>query len=352
MKIAVVAEFFYPNYGGQEQRLLEILQEISKYGHIVDVYTIRYKSSLPVFSIHEKINIHRIIDDFTYNAGGGLESRSIKTIIEFSLATCNNVKHGYDKIIFTQFPILPIFVSGLRNIPGTKILDFVEYREGWFWEAIFELEMKMADKVVCISNIVKDKATKICKNEKLICIPSSIDLDKFYHVSHDYFVFIGRMEPHKHPEDAIKAVLEYNFQYNSSFELHLVGGGSLLERLKQKYQEYNQIVFHGFVTEEEKLKVISKALGLIFPSEREGLPVSVIECMAAGVPVVTTQYENNGTYRFVKTEGIGIVVKPTIESLVEGIEKLLKNRESFSKVCNLKKKEYSADEAARRILAL
>ena len=33
MKIAVVAEFFYPFCGGQEQRLLEILEYVAKQGH-------------------------------------------------------------------------------------------------------------------------------------------------------------------------------------------------------------------------------------------------------------------------------------------------------------------------------
>ena len=50
MKIAVVSEFFYPHSGGQEQRLLEILEYVAKQGHKVDVYTIKYDVRLAAVS--------------------------------------------------------------------------------------------------------------------------------------------------------------------------------------------------------------------------------------------------------------------------------------------------------------
>lgn len=51
MKIAVVSEFFYPHSGGQEQRLLEILEYVAKQGHKVDVYTIKYDVRLAIVKV-------------------------------------------------------------------------------------------------------------------------------------------------------------------------------------------------------------------------------------------------------------------------------------------------------------
>lgn len=80
MKIAVVAEFFYPFCGGQEQRLLEILEYVAKQGHKVDVYTIKYDVRLADSESYNGINIIRIVENRDYSSGGGLKSRSLKIL--------------------------------------------------------------------------------------------------------------------------------------------------------------------------------------------------------------------------------------------------------------------------------
>ena len=165
MKIAVVSEFFYPHSGGQEQRLLEILEYVAKQGHKVDVYTIKYDEDLSDQENYNEINILRVIKNKNYIGGGGLKSRSLKTIIQYSLKVASRLgANSYDKVIFSQFPIFHMLLTCFTK--SKKILDFVEYRHGRFWEFLFGLEMKCADQVVCISDVVKEKALKICDGKK------------------------------------------------------------------------------------------------------------------------------------------------------------------------------------------
>ena len=106
MKIAVVSEFFYPHSGGQEQRLLEILEYVAKQGHKVDVYTIKYDEDLSDQENYNEINILRVIKNKNYIGGGGLKSRSLKTIIQYSLKVASRLgANSYDRVIFSQFPI-------------------------------------------------------------------------------------------------------------------------------------------------------------------------------------------------------------------------------------------------------
>ena len=255
MKIAVVSEFFYPHSGGQEQRLLEILEYVAKQGHKVDVYTIKYDEDLSDQENYNEINILRVIKNKNYIGGGGLKSRSLKTIIQYSLKVASRLgANSYDKVIFSQFPIFHMLLTCFTK--SKKILDFVEYRHGRFWEFLFGLEMKCADQVVCISDVVKEKALKICDGKKLLVIPSSIKLKKFYSGEPKHFIFIGRMEQHKHPEMAIETVLQYNAEHNQKYVLHLIGDGSMLEFLRKKYN-YKNIIFHGFVTEEKKIRLLA-----------------------------------------------------------------------------------------------
>lgn len=354
MKIAVVAEFFYPAIGGQEQRLLEFLEIISKQGHSIDVYTIRYLPELLAEEVYKNINIKRIYNAFNYRGGGGLKSRSIKTIIGYSFKIVSILKkQKYDKVIYTQFPILPIILSKIFLSFDKKVLDFVEFRESKFWRFIFGLESKCADSVACISKSVANKCSTITKKEKITVIPSSINLKKFENKTiKEDFIFIGRMEAHKHPEDAIKAVQQFNRKFNKNCKLHLIGAGTLLNTIKNKYGNDANIIFHGFITEKEKIKIIKKSSILIFPSEREGLPVSVVECMAAGVPVVTTDYPDNGTKDFVKDYEIGMVTEPIISKIVEGIVVVNKQIEYYKRNCKLSIEDFSAEKAAMKFLEL
>ena len=350
MKIAVVSEFFYPHSGGQEQRLLEILESVAKQGHKVDVYTIKYDEDLSDQENYNEINILRVIKNKNYIGGGGLKSRSLKTIIQYSLKVASRLgANSYDKVIFSQFPIFHMLLTCFTK--SKKILDFVEYRHGRFWEFLFGLEMKCADQVVCISDVVKEKALKICDGKKLLVIPSSIKLKKFYSGEPKHFIFIGRMEQHKHPEMAIETVLQYNAEHNQKYVLHLIGDGSMLEFLRKKYN-YKNIIFHGFVTEEKKIRLLADSIALIFPSEREGLPVSVIEAMAADVPTLTTRYANNGTYYFVNDKGVGVVAEPDIISLTAALHELLENRIQYVDMCKLHKKNFSAESAARKFIEI
>lgn len=354
MRIAVVAEFFFPSIGGHEQRLLEVLEVLSKQGHEVEVYTIRYSSDLAIEETYKGIKIKRIYDDFNYKGGGGLKSRSIKTIIIYSYYV-NRIlcKMTYDKIFYTQFPIFHIMLSKICLNKSRRILDFVEYRNSMFWEFIFSLEGKCADKIICISNSVKKNCEAIMENSKLEVIPSSIKLEKFNpNINKEYFIFIGRMESHKHPEDAIIAVIEYNKQYGTNYSIHLVGDGSLLGMLKEKYKHNPMIIFHGFVSEAEKIKIMEKGLLHIFPSEREGLPVSVIESMATGIPTLTTDYPNNGTKEFVADYGVGVVTSPKINDITTGIHEILENISEYRLRCKHSSNEFSSENAANKFLTI
>lgn len=355
MKVAVVAEFFFPAIGGQEQRLLDIVNEMVLQGNEIDVYTIQYDENLALKETYNEINIYRILTDFTYRSGGGVKSRSIKTILQFSIVAAMQIKKSnkiYDKIIYTQFPIFHIMFAKCIGISGLKILDFVEYRENFFWRNIFRLEIYCADRVVCISEQVRKKVVNIGSVSKLVTIPSSIPIEKFYKGNAKYFLFVGRMEAHKHPENAIKTVMEYNRKYCKTYELHLIGNGSLYDKLVYKYKNNINIVFHGFVEEKEKIAIMSDAIALIFPSEREGLPVSVIEAMACGVPTLTTDYPNNGTKDFVRDEKIGLVAEPQISSLVSMLAQLLLERDLWSVRCIETIHKYRADMAAKKFLEI
>lgn len=75
--------------------------------------------------------------------------------------------------------------------------------------------------------------------------------------------------------------------------LDIVGGGSLLENLKQQAVSTglrDRVTFHGKVEQSRVLELLRKAHLFCYPtSASEGFPKVVLEALASGLPIVTTR---------------------------------------------------------------
>jgi glycosyltransferase involved in cell wall biosynthesis len=93
----------------------------------------------------------------------------------------------------------------------------------------------------------------------------------------------------------------------------------------------NNIIFTGQVTGDDKWALYKNALMFALPSYSENFGMSVVEAMACGCPVVIS--DKVGIYKEIADNNAGIIVKTDVESVEEGILKLLndeKLRETIS----------------------
>lgn len=113
----------------------------------------------------------------------------------------------------------------------------------------------------------------------------------------DYFVYVGRLSPEKGVETLLDVASKL------PYTLKLAGDGPLLDQLKQQYSENHNIEFCGRLDARQVAELLSKARFSVVPSEwYENNPLSVIESLCAGTPVVGARIggipelldENNG----------------------------------------------------------
>ena len=124
----------------------------------------------------------------------------------------------------------------------------------------------------------------------------------------DYWLVLGRNEPYKRTDLAIKAANVLNLK------LKVVGGGTDLNKLKSIAGP--TIEFLGRVNDDGELaKLYSRAIGLIFPPEEDAGMVP-LESMASGRPVIA--YGKGGALESVMPGVTGeFFQEQTVDSLVE-----------------------------------
>jgi len=115
-----------------------------------------------------------------------------------------------------------------------------------------------------------------------------------------------------------------------NLKLMLIGGKDparetgLLPHEEAYYQSNPQFIKVDFTADVEKY--LSLADLFVFPSAREGMPVCIMEALAMGLPVVTS--DTRGCNDLVENDFNGILLseKPTVEETSSAIERLFCNR--------------------------
>jgi glycosyltransferase involved in cell wall biosynthesis len=98
-----------------------------------------------------------------------------------------------------------------------------------------------------------------------------------------------------------------------------------LHQLVERLDLGNLVTFSGPVFDEDKIKLLSAADVFLLPTYSEGLPYALLECMAAGVPPITTRV---GAIPDVALAGVHAIFVPqqNPEAIARAIELLAGNR--------------------------
>ena len=123
------------------------------------------------------------------------------------------------------------------------------------------------------------------------------------------FLFVGRFQPQKNLFFLLARFRELQDASHRPFHLHLVGDGPLKGDLQQyavRLGLQDRITWHGWL-DKGTLRVVYQSCGcFINPSLYEGLPNTVLEAMASGLPVVASRIPGN--YDLVKPGETGYLI--------------------------------------------
>ncbi|MFT3894515.1 MAG: glycosyltransferase [Anaerolineales bacterium] len=136
-------------------------------------------------------------------------------------------------------------------------------------------------------------------------------------------ICVGRLETIKGHQYLIEACSQLKAEH-INFRCYLVGDGELSSRIQQEINRLglaSYVEMLGFQTHDKVAALLNEVDLLVLPSLSEGIPVAVMEGMAAGLPIVATAV--TGVPELVENGVTGILV-PSKDSaaLAEAIRTL------------------------------
>jgi len=184
------------------------------------------------------------------------------------------------------------------------------------------------DCIHTVSEATKDDLIKFGEKKPIYVIHNAIINESLPNEETNLlqFVYVGRLVFYKNLEVIIKAINIVR-KTQPKVKLVIIGIGPYkksLEDLTKKSRLENNIIFKGYLTTEEKTKLIVSSNALLFPSLCEGFGLVILEAFSQNRPVLVSNVRPLSD--IVSHGKTGFVLEPHDEKVwAEHILKLIKN---------------------------
>ncbi len=263
--------------------------------------------------------------DIVISSSDEFSSKSVKT------------KPGTFHICYCHTPPRFLYPEGKNYQQG--LLNFKGLSKGFLLNSLMVgdfIASKRPDVIISNSKAVKARINKYYRKDSVVIYPPvniPVAFPRRLKIE-DYYLYIGALDERKNIDLAIRVFNKLNKR------LLIIGNGrdrDLLEKMA-----HNNIKFLGYVEEDEKIKILKKARGFIFPSVDEDFGMAPVEAMAHGVPVIA--HQSGGLLETIIDNKTGIFFKENSEiSLMKAIIKFEKMKFS-PKDCYSQAKKFSVDK--------
>lgn len=232
-------------------------------------------------------------------------------------------------IPFVQQKHLPLVVAtGEDIIPIAQIND---QEKAWLKEHV--------QHVVCVSTKNKQEsiACGLAKDEKCVVLPNAYNPKEFYHedgcamreqlgIAKDDFViaFCGRFNDRKGVFRVDEALKRLNNPHIKAIYI-----GSPMDNYKEE-PNYERTAFKGQLPHHDIVHYLNAADVFVLPSMAEGCPNSVIEAMACGLPIISSDLPFN--YDILDDTNSILVNPADVNAIVKAIDRLQEDKQLYSRL--------------------
>lgn len=333
---------------GPVQQTYNILKNISQTGENIAFMTIKNEDSVDsIYDKFKKLDMDRYFCNMT-------AKQILKTIVMGKGLFLEEIKKANPTVIHTTGIVVDIVgyraakVLDIKQVSTIRNYVYDDYPKKFgrlrgniiaYIHMFMMRHLTNRCEYICCSKSLADKYLKK-NNIDMKYIRNGVDTERFnpcnmlskicyrekYNIPNDAIVYItvAQVIERKNISETIEAIPD--FIDNKEVLFILVGEGNQLNLLEEKYGGRNNIMFVGKQEKVENWLMLADVF--VSSSESEGLPNSVIEAMAMGLPIVLSDIPQHKEI-FEMNNEIGELYKlHDIEDLKEKLIKVLQNAEN------------------------
>lgn len=342
-RILIFSIAYEPLVGGAELAVRHITDRLPQYEF--DLITCRFKKDHLVREKIGNVNVYRV-------GFGTRIGRYLYPAMAYRLGSKLHKQRPYQIVwsIMAAYAGLATLMFLRRNSKAKFLLtlqegDSIEHIHGQVrgfrrqWQKIF----KTADYIQAISNFLADWAKKEGATCPIEVVPNGVDLDEFkiydlrFKNERDSKIIITTSRlVHKNGVDIlIRAASELKALIpDSKLIIQILGTGPDEQKLKKLAKDLkleDTVQFLGNIEPDKIPDYLNKADIFVRPSRSEGLGISFLEAMAAGLPVIATKV--GGIPDFLKDRETGLFAKvDDPKDLAEKITLLAEDHAMYDKI--------------------
>ncbi len=235
-----------------------------------------------------------------------------------------------------EFESIPAVVS-IHGLPKPLVLpsgiNTTDY-EQFVAHMPFDLVLAVSQNV---AESLRERLSSRNLADRVVTFHNAVDLSVFspqYEVEKQWDIaFLGRLETMK-AVDLFPEMLSRLREFFPDLKMLMTGDGSYRTKLFEEFDEAGvsgMIEYLGVVKTGRVPDLINKSRVFLYPSRREPFGLSIIEAMACGVPVITTDVY--GPAEIVTHQYDGLMVSPgDVNELVDAVRTLLSDVELQSRL--------------------
>jgi len=285
-------------YSGIESYYEQVGHELARLGHEVTVYCRSYFTPPIPSNTHNGMRVRRLPT---------IRSKHLETFVHTLLSTAHAMASDCDVVHYhclgpALFSFLP-WLAGKKTVVTVQGLDWQRGKWGRIASRVLRwgeaAAVSFPNATMVVSRTLQEHYRQQF-NRETIYIPNGATLAprrlprqllEWDLLSDNYVLFLGRFSPEKNCHLLIDAFESLN----TDMKLVLAGGsshsGSYAKSLRR--HESDRIRFLPWVSGRDLEEIVSNAALFVLPSEVEGLSLALLDAMAAGVCVLTSDIPEN-----------------------------------------------------------
>lgn len=367
LKILLVLDSYFPGTGGAERQLAQLAPRFSEGGHSVEILCPRLLDSMPVREVISGVPIRRISYPRISKLGAFI--MQVRFVLML-LRDYRNFDVIHVHIVKNLAPLVGALRPFLRGILVAKISGATEMTGGLldpkysqtFRSRIRNYFMRRFDYIQTISTHTRSALVNAAYDEaKLIGIPNGVNIARFHDGKDEsapsgknHAIYAGRLAYVKGVDVLLRAWALVVDKHPA--QLVILGEGQECAELRQLTTRLQIEHCVDFVGDHNDIApYLAQANVYVQPSRAEGLPNSVIEAMAASLPIIAS---NVGGNRDLVVDGeTGLLVESeSPDKLASAMCSLFSDRDNTQRMGKRAYarvvEQYSIDNVVSRLLSL